>query len=713
MLSRSLLRSAAAPLVLLLGALSISSARAADDILLADFEADTYGNWKTTGEAFGPGPARGTLPGQMPVSGFKGERLVNTFFKGDATVGTLTSPPFKIERKYLNFLLGGGAHPGETCINLLLDGKTVRTATGPNDKPGGTEQLDWHTWDVAEFAGKSAVIEIIDKHTGGWGHINVDHLLQSDRKLQAEPARREFLVKSRYLLLPVKTGAKSRVMKFLVDGKPVREFDIEYADEQPSFFAFTDVTPFKGKKLSVEIALASSAADPLKAIAESDEVPQADLYREPLRPQFHFTSRRGWLNDPNGLVYLDGEWHLFYQHNPFGWAWGNMHWGHAVSKDLLRWTELPIALAPPRYGDMAFSGSAVVDEQNTSGFQTGKEQVLVAAFTSTGRGECIVYSNDRGRTWQEFDGNPVVKHAGRDPRLLWHAPTKKWVMALYDEFEQKQWIAFYTSPDLKAWKFTSRIDGFFECPDLFELPIMGTDEKKWVLYAADGKYLLGEFDGEKFLPDAKEKKQLWHGNFYAAQTYSNVPDGRRIQIGWGNGISFPNMPFNQQMTIPCELTLRKTADGVRMFAEPVRELAGLRGASRTNLRGAALQPDGEGRAEGEFGDLVDIRADFKIDKSEALGISLRGLPITYDVKKQELSCRNVVFPLKPIDGRLRLRLLLDRGSLEIFANDGIAAISLAFVPPADNHLLVPFTRGAPTGDWTIEVQSLKSVWGEK
>src|SRR5262245_29916072 len=173
-----------------------------EEILLADFEGKDYGDWKATGEAFGKGPARGTLPGQMPVTGFKGKGLVNSFFGGDGVTGTLTSPPIRIERKFLNFLVGGGRHPSETCINLVVGEKIVRTASGPNDRPGGSEQLDWHSWDVAEFAGQKVIIQIVDRHTGGWGHVNVDHILQSDRKLQAEPARREIDIARAYLHLP-------------------------------------------------------------------------------------------------------------------------------------------------------------------------------------------------------------------------------------------------------------------------------------------------------------------------------------------------------------------------------------------------------------------------------------------------------------------------------------------------------------------------------
>ena len=162
--------------------------------MIADFEGSSYGGWKTSGEAFGPGPAQGTLPGQMAVSGFRGRGLVNSYFQGDRTTGTLTSPPIPLERRYIHFLVGGGKYPGTTCINLLVDGKVVRTATGPNDKGGGSEALAWASWDISEFQAKKAVIQIVDQRTGGWGHINVDHLFQSNKPLdssqlqQATPA---------------------------------------------------------------------------------------------------------------------------------------------------------------------------------------------------------------------------------------------------------------------------------------------------------------------------------------------------------------------------------------------------------------------------------------------------------------------------------------------------------------------------------------------
>ena len=214
-----------------------------------------------------------------------------------------------------------------------------------------------------EFAGKSVTLRVVDRHTGGWGHVTVDHVVQSDRPAPAaaEVVTREFKITSRYLHLPVRTGAKKRVVEFAVGGAVVRAFDIEWADGEPSFYAFADVSAFKGQTLTVRGTLPGGNAA-LAGVVVSDAVPGADvLYAERHRPQFHFTSRRGWLNDPNGMVFYRGEWHLFYQHNPFGWEWGNMHWGHAVCKDLVHWEELPIALYLKRYGDLAFSGSAVVD----------------------------------------------------------------------------------------------------------------------------------------------------------------------------------------------------------------------------------------------------------------------------------------------------------------------------------------------------------------
>lgn len=679
---------------LVLALLLAAPLHAADDVLIADFEGDTYGEWKTTGTAFGPGPARGTLPNQMPVSGYLGKGLVNSYYGGDASTGTLTSPPFPVQRRYLNFLIGGGKAPGKTCIDLLIDGKVVRTATGPNDRPGGSERLDWHTWDVGEFAGQTATLRIVDEATGGWGHINIDHIVQSDTKRAAEPASREIAVSKRYLLVPVKTGAAKRRMTFVVGGSTVREFEIELADDKPDFQAFADVGPWAGKTLAVSVDALPGGSKGLANIAASDDPPAGDQAQ---RPAFHFTSRVGWLNDPNGLVYEGGEWHLYYQHNPYGWDWGNMHWGHAVSRDLVKWTELPQALYPRQFGDWCFSGSAIEDRRNTSGFGTATDPPLVLAYTSTGRGECIAFSRDQGRTWTESDGNPVVKHAGRDPRLVWYEPMKRWVMAVYDEFQGKQWIAFYSSPDLKTWTFASRIVGFFECPDLFILPVAGEMDCRWVLYAADGQYVYGSFKDLEFQVESG-KHRVWYGNFYAAQTFSNAPDNRRVQIGWGQGITFPGQPFNQQMTVPCELTLRRTSEGLRMYAYPVKEIASARGKELASWSGE-LRP-GDDPLNGVTGELLDAEATF--EPAGEVTFTFRGTAVTYDAAKKEVRCNGRTAPLAPEDGVVRLRVLVDRGSVEVFGNDGRVAISVAALAKPENRALSASAKGG-----MVKVSALK------
>lgn len=726
----------ALPILLVLCASASGADR--EDVLLADFEGDTYGiGWKTTGTAFGKGPAKGALPNQMPVTGFAGKGLVNSFAGGDSGTGTLTSPAFKVERKYLNFLVGGGKHAGKTCVNLLVGGKSVRTATGPNDKPGGTERLDWHTWDVAEFEGKEAVIEIVDDEKGGWGHINADHFVQGDKKKQVEPVSRVFdNLDKQYLHLPVKTGAPMRRVKitvfrdrrFALESEVVREFDVELAtDEKPDYWAFADVSAFKGHRLVVETTLpgGSKALDSFKL---ADDVPDAEkLYREKHRPLFHFTSRFGWLNDPNGLVYADGEWHLFYQHNPFGVNWGNMHWGHAVSKDLVRWKELGIGLYPKKYGDWAFSGSAVVDRGNTSGWGTKDKPPLVLAYTSTGRGECMAFSTDGGRTWTEYDKNPVVKHAGRDPKLVWYEKGRHWVMAVYDEFQGKQWIAFHTSPDLKAWTFASRIEGFYECPDLFELLVnQRLDQRKWVLYGADGKYLVGDFDGKEFKPDFKEKRQLWHGRFYAAQTFDNapvrtVPGGglnqdappRRVQVGWAQGITFPGMPFNQQMTLPVELGLHQSPDKeLRLFAEPVGEVWGLRDHKPAFAVGNADAARGILKATVLADELDAFAMNLLIEPKKATGftLDLRGTKLVYDGAKGTLTCKDVTAPVKLEDGVLLLKVFVDRGSVEVFVNQGFVALSVAAVPDEKNRKLELVPDGGEITIKSAGVYRMKSAW---
>ena len=695
------------------------------DLLIADFEWETWegSGWTVVGEAFGPGPARGTLPRQMQVSGYEGQRLVNSFHGGDGPTGTLTSPPFTIERKYVNFLIGGGGYEGQTCMNLLADGVVVRTATGPNTKPGGSEALDWHAWDVADLAGQKVVLQIVDDRSGGWGHINVDHIVQSDRKIELVTVGRELTVNRPYLHLPVKNGAAKRLMRLVMDGATVRQFEIELADGEPDFWTYTEVDAYEGKTLRIELDRVRADSPALTAVVLGDAWPGLeDLYREPLRPQFHFSPARGWTNDPNGMVYYDGEYHLFFQHNPFGTSWGNMTWGHAVSTDMIHWQQLPDAIHMDELGTI-FSGSGVVDHKNTTGWQTGEHKPIVAIYTSAGgtsaasRGQpftqSIAYSTDRGRSFTKYDGNPVLGHVAgrnRDPKVIWHEATGQWVMVLYLDRPR---FAFFGSPDLKTWTKLSELeipDGH-ECPDLFELPVDGNpDDTRWVVWEAAGRYLIGAFDGQAFTPESEVLHTRFGANDYAAQTFSDIPDkdGRRIQIAWMNGGRYPGMPFNQQMSVPRVLSLRTTPDGVRLFTEPVDELKVLRGREH---RWADVALD-EARVtlDGVSGELFDIEAVFELGEAETVGIDVRGHPIEYSAVTGELSALGRKTPLSADDGRITLRILVDRTSLEVFANSGRVQMANCFLPADDQRELAVYARGGKAKAPALAVWELRSIW---
>jgi fructan beta-fructosidase len=692
---------------------------AADDLLLADFEGTTYGGWTATGAAFGPGPAQGTLPGQMTVSGYEGKGLASSFHGGDDSTGTLVSPEFMIGRKYLRYLIGGGGWAGKTCLNLLVDGQIVRTATGANLKAGGSEALEATFWDLSDLQGKSARLEMVDEAKGGWAHLSVDHLVQTDTKpaVMIQNPSRELKIEKRYLHFPVKNGAPNHRVAVLVKGQVVREFEIALSD-QPEWWAHLDAGTWVGETATLRVDRQPSDAKALGSITQADTIHAADsLYREPLRPLVHFSARRGWLNDPNGMVFSQGEYHLFFQHNPYGWSWGNMHWGHAVSRDMVHWEELPIALYPPEYDDMAFSGSAVIDSDNTSGWKTGTNDLLVAAFTSTGRGECIVHSNDRGRTWQEFEGNPVIKHQGRDPRLLWHAPTRQWVMTVYTEDrpgagrEKIQDIAFYTSPDLKKWTYQSRIPGFFECPDFFELPVDGDAKNtRWVLSGASSEYRVGRFDGKTFLPETAMLPDQRGKDFYAAQTFSNIPDkdGRRIQIGWLRAAA-PGMSFNQCMSLPQELRLISTADGPRLSRHPVNELLTLRQPGRP-LANLTLKPGDANPLAEITGEALEVRAEFQPKPGSVVNFELRGIKVRYDTDRAEITVNGHTAPAPLRGGIQRIVIYLDRTAIEVFASDGLTYVPMPLIPEPDRRGVMAGVEGESVTFTKLEGYTLGSIW---
>jgi sucrose-6-phosphate hydrolase SacC (GH32 family) len=540
---------------------------------------------------------------------------------------------------------------------------------------------------------------------------------------------REMVLTGRYLNLPVKTGAPKQVLRLMVEGKTVREFEVELATDKPSFWVFVDVAPWKGSRAVLRCEGANTNPGALAVIESGDAIKDAkNLYAEKQRPQFHFTSKRGRLNDPNGPLFYQGEYHLFYQLHPYGWNSANKHWGHAVSRDLVRWQELSIALYPDDLGEM-FSGSGVVDWKNTSGFQTGAEPPLVLIFTGAKhpRTQGIAYSNDRGRTWVKYAGNPVlpnIARGNRDPRVFWHEPTQRWVMALYVSHPDNKpvpkggkptatrTISLFTSPNLKQWTPTSRVEGFFECPDLFELPLDGDAGKcRWVLQDGSGHYMVGAFDGAVFTPQTKRLAGHQGDAFYGSQTFSDAPDGRRVQIGWArmSGASFEGMPFNQMMNLPCDLSLKSTPAGPRLARLPVREIETLR-KHRHTIQARAVKP-GENPLSAIACEFLDLRLDIAMESAREIALKVRGATLLYDVAKQKLTCGRNSAALPLSEGRLQFRVLVDRALMELFAAGGLVYMPIAVPPakePAPNlHLSV---RDGAARIVSIEVDELNSIW---
>jgi sucrose-6-phosphate hydrolase SacC (GH32 family) len=391
-----------------------------------------------------------------------------------------------------------------------------------------------------------------------------------------------------------------------------------------------------------------------------------------------------------------------------------MHWGHAVSRDLVHWKELPDALAPDALGPM-FSGSAVVDRANTSGLGKPGQPAQVLIYTAAGNPtvQCIASSTD-GRTYTKYSGNPVLKQitgGNRDPKVMWYAPDKKWVMVLYVEWNGAHTIFFLSSPNLKDWTVMSHTDGFFECPDFFELPVDGNQANmKWVLTAASSEYMVGSFDGTKFTPETPKLPGHLGSGFYAAQTFSDIPpkDGRRIQIGWFQ-TETKGMPFNQSMTIPMVLKLVTTPEGPRLTRTPVKELESLRARSH-KFGPMTLKPDATNPLAGVKAELVEIRTEFEPGEASEVAFNVRGATIVYDAIKQEIVVNGHRAPAPLLRGKQRLIVYCDRTGLEVFASDGLTYVPMPFIPDAGNLNLGVQVKGGTAKLDSLDVYELKSAW---
>lgn len=468
-------------------------------------------------------------------------------------------------------------------------------------------------------------------------------------------------------------------------------------------------------------------------------------YDQPHRPQFHFTSEYGWLNDPNGMIHDGEKYHLFFQHNPKGIKWGNMTWGHATSTDLLHWQQQDHALVP-YFVDGArgtiFSGTAVLDRTNTLGLQETPTPVMAAFYTfakepyeteKTWQGMAI--SHDLGATWRYHnEGRANLPHQGfdlneRDPKVLWHEPTQQWVMLIWlqdeDPAQQKKGtVRFFTSENLQDWQHSSDFlrPWVHECMDLVQLPVDGRhDQKKWVIYDASFEYEIGDFDGRVFTSSSqtlRQQRDKKDGAFYAAQTFNHSPDGRTIIIGWLRG-GFDiapdlDMPFNQQMSFPAEMTLRTTPDGLRLFLWPIEEIASLvtKTHSWTNVDAPQLARN---LADIAPLDLIDVEMQFAAT-DEAFTIDFGTAAIRWNPQNQHVETRRAANdwrplcgPLTPRDGLIDIRLLIDRMSIEAYAFDGLVTGS-RYIDP--RHFSAKVKVDAPETFFAqkMTIRRLRSIW---
>jgi len=487
----------------------------------------------------------------------------------------------------------------------------------------------------------------------------------------------------------------------------------------------------------------------LTALSFSWPADEANARDQAYRPQFHFTPAKNWMNDPNGLVFYEGEYHLFYQYNPFGNDWGHMSWGHAVSSDMVHWKDLPVALTEEN-GIMIFSGSMVVDWHNSSGLCRSADKAdkkdsscLIAIYTGHTehlQTQNIAYSNDQGRTWSKYEGNPVIDlHlAGfRDPKVFWHEATRKWVMVTVLAGQHK--VRFFGSTDLKQWTALSDFGpagatgGAWECPDLFQLPVENEAGKtKWVLSinifpggltgGSGNQYFVGKFDGTTFSSDAPPEQTLWadYGrDFYASTSFSDIPqsDGRRIWMGWLNNWEYapkvPTSPWRGAQSIPRELILRKSADGLRLVQRPVTELRCLR-KQHVYLENQDIESANRLlQAKRIGGETLEIIAEIELGSADEVGFKVRKGPdqetlIGIDTGRSQLFVHrtrsgNVTFdehfsgrhaaPVGLAEKRVQLHIFLDRSSVEIFGNHGETVISELIFPAAGSALEIYSNNG--------------------
>lgn len=521
----------------------------------------------------------------------------------------------------------------------------------------------------------------------------------------------------KYLLLPVEEKAGESRISLIVDNQTAQTIHVRLAVNKVDYFVPFELAGYDADKFVLDIHGVAENALCWKEMKLSDSFDKQN--RELYRPIYHFTPEYGWMNDPNGMVYKDGEYHLFYQYNPYGCMWGNMHWGHAVSKDLLSWEHLPIALAPDGLGAI-FSGSCVVDKNNTAGF--GKD-AIVAFYTSAGASQTqsMAYSLDNGRTFTKYAGNPIVTSSARDfrdPKVFWYELTQKWIMIL----AVGQEMQIFSSANLKEWSYESSFGegqgahgGVWECPDLIQLPVKGTDQKKWVLICnlnpggifggSATQYFVGEFDGHRFVNESPSKTKWmdWGKDHYATVTWSNAPANRTIAIAWMSNWEYandvPTMQYRSANSVPRDLYLYEQDGETYLASVPSEELLALRdkpvkkGSFKVNkvreVKKLLKENSGAYEIEVKVKNVNANEFSFQLYNSKGEEVSFSYNLSTKQFSMDRTQSGKTSFskhfaavtsaPIKQ-QGTYTLRLLIDKCSIEAFDGDGKFAMTNLVFP---------------------------------
>ena len=540
----------------------------------------------------------------------------------------------------------------------------------------------------------------------------------------------------KYLLLPIEEVAGEARLTLIVDNYAIHTMHVRLAVNKVDYYVPYELTGHDIDKTVLDIHGVEDNAVCWSEMKLSDTFDTQN--REKYRPSYHFAPEYGWMNDPNGMVYKDGEYHLFYQYNPYGSMWGNMHWGHAVSKDLVSWEHLPVAIAPDDLGAI-FSGSCVVDKNNTAGFGKG---AIVAFYTSAAASQTqsMAYSLDNGRSFKKYSGNPVLTsnvRDFRDPKVFWHEPTQKWIMIL----AVGQEMQIYSSANLKEWTYESSFGegqgahgGVWECPDLIQLPVKGTDQQKWVLICnlnpggifggSATQYFVGEFDGHRFVNESPSKTKWmdWGKDHYATVTWSNAPDNRTIAIAWMSNWEYandvPTTQYRSANSVPRDLHLYVQDGETYMASVPSEELLALRdkpvkkGSFKVNkVREVKyLLKENQGAYE--------IELKLKNLNAKTIGIQLynsKGEEVAFvyhmdtkqfsmDRTKSGQTSFNPNFAAvtsAPIEsqGSYTLRLLIDKCSIEAFDGEGKFAMTNLVFPTEPYNQVKFYSEG---GSYQVE-----------